>query len=171
MNIVVLMGSPRKNGNTQFLVKGFKEGAESNKNKVEVIDVGSLKVAPCLACEYCHGKGKGKCCQKDDMQKLYKKLQGADMVVFATAIHYFNFTGQLQNVISRFYNTMTLPAKKYALIMSSYSPNVYKGVTQVYKSIVNYSKAKDMGVKYVNGGEQQTDKNYKAMVKFGASIK
>ena len=171
MNILVLMGSPRKNGNTAFLVKGFKEGAESKKHKVEVIDVGSLNITPCKACEYCHGKGKGKCCQKDDMQKLYKKLENADMIVFATAIHYWNFTGQMQNLITRMYYKGVMPCKKYALIMSSGSNGVYKGITQIYKDILDYFGAKDMGIKKFNGMQQQTDNNYKAMVNFGASIK
>lgn len=42
MKIVVLQGSPRKAGNTQFLVEGFKEGAEKAGHEVEIINVGNM---------------------------------------------------------------------------------------------------------------------------------
>ena len=171
MKIVVLQGSPRKAGNTQFLVEGFKEGAEKAGHEVEIINVGNMKIAPCIACEYCHSKGNGECVQKDDMQGVYEKLANADMIVFASAVYYFNITGQLQNVISRFYCKGTMPAKKYALILSSYSPDVYNGIIETYKHIVDYSSAADIGVKCVNGADQKTDANHKMMVEFGSSIK
>ena len=170
MKIVVLQGSPRKNGNTQFLVEAFKEGAEQSGHIVEIINVGNMKIVPCLACEYCHTKGNGECVQKDEMQDVYKKLNDAEMIVFASAVYYFNFTGQLQNVISRFYCKGTMPAKKYALIVSSYSPNVYSGIVETYKHIVNYSNATDVGMKCINGAEQKTEENHKMMVEFGKSI-
>ncbi len=171
MKIVVLQGSPRKNGNTQFLVEGFKEGAEKAGHDVEIVNVGNMKIAPCLACEYCHTKGNGECVQKDEMQDVYKKLNDAEMIVFASAVYYFNFTGQLQNVISRFYCKGTMPAKKYALIVSSYSPDVYSGIVETYKHIVDYSNATDVGMKCINGAEQKTEGNHKMMVEFGSSIK
>lgn len=170
MNIVVLQGSPRKNGNTQFLVEAFKEGAEKAGHNVEIVNVGNMKIAPCLACEYCHTKGNGECIQKDDMQGVVEKLLTADMIVLASSVHYFNFTGQLQNVITRFYAKGTMPAKQYALIVSSYSPDVYSGIIETYKHIVNYSNATDLGMKCINGAEQKNDANHKIMFDFGSSI-
>ena len=61
MKILVLNGSPRKNGNTAALVEAFKEGAESAGNEVKVWNVGTMKIAGCLGCEYCHTKGAGQC--------------------------------------------------------------------------------------------------------------
>ena len=171
MKIVILQGSPRKNGNTQFLAEGFKEGAEKTGHSVEILNIGNMKIAPCIACEYCHTKGNGECVQKDDMQDVYEKLMDADMIVFASAVYYFNITGQMQNVISRFYCKGTMPAKKYALILSSYSPNVYSGIVDTYKQILDYSSAKDLGIKCFNGADQKTEANKKEMVEFGENIK
>ena len=70
MKILVLSGSPRKTGKTAQMVKAFKEGAESAGHEVVVHDVGHMKIGGCLACEYCHTKGEGKCVQKDDMEKV-----------------------------------------------------------------------------------------------------
>lgn len=52
MKIVVLQGSPRKDGNTQFLVEGFKDGAEKVGHSVEILNIGNMKIAPCqIKCE------------------------------------------------------------------------------------------------------------------------
>ena len=68
MNILVLNGSPRPNGNTAAMVKAFVDGAETNGHQVTVISVCQKKIAGCLACEYCHTKGNRNCIQQDDMQ-------------------------------------------------------------------------------------------------------
>ena len=59
------------------------------------------------------------------MQSLYPKLAAANMVVFASPVHYFAFSGQMQNTITRFYAPWKPAAKKYAMILSSMSPVPY----------------------------------------------
>ena len=51
-NIVILMGSVRKGGNTDLLVQAFAEGAEKN-NTVEIISAADSKVNPCIGCNTC----------------------------------------------------------------------------------------------------------------------
>ena len=75
MNILVLNGSPRPNGNTKAMVEAFAEGARENGNTVNIVDVCKLHIAGCLACEYCHTQEKGVCVQKDDMQQVYPLLE------------------------------------------------------------------------------------------------
>ena len=55
-------------------------------------------------------------------------------------------------------------------IISSYSPNVYSGIIESYKQLVDYSNATDMGMKCINGAEQKIDENKKMMIEFGSSI-
>ena len=69
MKIAVLNGSP-KVGNTAAMVNAFAEGAKEAGHEVEILHVGKMKIGGCLACEYCHTKGEGKCVQKDDMEKV-----------------------------------------------------------------------------------------------------
>lgn len=52
MNILVLNGSPRQNGNTAKMVTAFCEGAESSNHTVKTVNVCKLNVKGCLACEY-----------------------------------------------------------------------------------------------------------------------
>lgn len=170
MKILVLNGSPRKKGNTAALVASFKAGAESKGNEVEVIPVGNLKIAGCIGCEYCHTKGEGRCVQQDDMQAIYPKLASADMIVFASPVYYFAFTGQLQNTITRFYAPWSPVAKKYAMILSSASPNVYDAIKIQYQAFLSFIKAQDCGIKTFCGTNQINENNLEAMRAFGASL-
>ena len=88
MNILVLNGSPRQNGNTAKMVTAFCEGAESSRHTVKTVNVCKLNVKGCLACEYCHSKGNGKCIQKDDMQDIYLLLNDTNMLILASPIYY-----------------------------------------------------------------------------------
>ena len=126
MNILILQGSPRANGNTAWMAEECRKAAEAAGYEVTLVDVAHKKIAGCLACEYCHTVGGGKCVQKDDMQELYPKLAEADMILIASPIYYWGFSGQMESVITRFYAPGKPAAKKYALLLSSGSPGVYE---------------------------------------------
>jgi len=169
MNILVLNGSPRINGNTAYLTKAFKAGAESKGHTAEIIPIAEYKITGCLGCEHCHEKGEG-CIQKDGMQDLYSKLEAADMVVLASPIYYWSLSGHMQNVITRFYAPRKPAADKYALVLSSESSEVYDAPISQYKSMLSYFGAKDLGIKTFAGNLQQNEENYKEMFDFGASL-
>ena len=173
MKIVVLNGSPRPNGNTAHLVKAFAEGAEGKGHKVEIVRVGGMKIAPCLACEYCHTKGNGVCVMRDDMDKVWEALEGADMILLASAVHYWGFTGQLQSTITRFYcKNQPEGVKKYGLLLSSGSPDVYMGIEPQFKEIVGWFGAENAGILEFNGedADQQSEANLAKARAFGASL-
>lgn len=86
MKILILNGSPRPNGNTAALVSAFVEGAKENGHEITVVPVCQKKIAGCLACEYCHTKGEGRCIQHDDMQEVYPVLAEAEMIVLASPV-------------------------------------------------------------------------------------
>ena len=104
MNILILQGSPRANGNTAWMAEEYRKAAEAAGHKVTLVDVSHKKIAGCMACEYCHGKGNGACIQKDDMQELYPLLAEADVLVLAAPIYYFTLSAQIQAPIQRIYN-------------------------------------------------------------------
>ena len=139
MNILVLNGSPRKEGNTAAMVDAFAAGAREAGHQVDIVPVCQKKIAGCLACEYCHTKGNGKCVQQDDMQQVYPLLEQAQMIVLASPVYYHSFTGQLQCAINRIY-ALDKPKnlKKAALILSSGSDNVYGGAIYEYQNSFLY---------------------------------
>ena len=171
MKIVVLNGSPRLNGNTAKHVEAFKAGAEAAGNEVVVLTVGKMNINGCLGCEYCHGKCEGKCIQMDDMDLVYPEIATADLVVLASPVYYWSFTGQMQSVITRFYAPGKPAAKKYAMIISSGSPNVYNAIKEQYKSMLNYFGAEDVGTFFYNGATNSSEAALAELKAFGESLK
>ena len=170
MKITVLNGSPRKM-NTTFMVDAFVKGAEEAGHTVEVIQVGKMKIAGCLACEYCHGKGEGHCVQKDDMEKVIPALQDCDMLVFASPIYYFGMTAQISAAIQRMYSVLK-PAKatKAALLLSSMSPNVYDGAIGTYKGILGFTGIEDAGIFTAKDPENSTEDLAKTIYDFAKGL-
>lgn len=157
MKIAILNGSPRK-ANTAAMVDAFAEGAKEAGHDVEVLHVGKMKIAGCLGCEYCHGKGEGTCIQKDDMAKVMPAYKDADMIVYASPIYYFAMTAQLMAAMQRVY-AIGKPAKatKAALLLSSASPAPYEGSIATYKTAVGYMGMEDMGVITAAGDENGSE--------------
>ena len=146
MKIAILNGSPRI-GNTAAMVNAFAEGAKEAGHEVDILHVGKMKIGGCLACEYCHSKGEGKCVQKDDMEKVMPAYKEADMIVYASPIYYFAMTAQLSAAIQRMY-AIGKPAKatKTALLLSSASPNPFDSAIAAYKATAALSGMENLGI-------------------------
>ena len=172
MNILVLNGSPRPNGNTAAMVEAFAEGAGENGHNITIVPICQKKIAGCLACEYCHTKGNGRCIQKDDMQEVYSVLEEAEMIVLASPVYYHGFTGQLQCAINRIY-ALDKPKKlkKAALILSSGSDDVYGGAVYEYtNSFLDYLKLEDMGIFTAFGKQNKSEEKLDELREFGRHL-
>lgn len=120
MKVLVLTGSPRKNGNTNTLAARFIEGAKAAGHDVFRFDAAESKVSPCRACNACGMNGP--CVIKDDFEQLREKLVEADVIAFATPMYYFGFSSQLKAVIDRFYALAgRLHTPKRCVLMMAYA--------------------------------------------------
>ena len=129
------------------MVQAFREGAEAAGHTVDEYQVGRMKIAGCLGCEYCHTKGNGKCVQKDDLEKIMPAYLEADMIVFASPIYYFTMTAQMEAAIQRvFCIGKPAKAKKAALLLSSASPGVYDSAITQFRAYMAYAGIEDAGV-------------------------
>ena len=171
MNVLILQASPRANGNTAWMAEEFKNAAEAAGHQVTLVNVSKKKIAGCLACEYCHGKGSGACIQKDDMQELYPLMAEAEALVLAGPIYYFTLSAQIQLPIQRMY-CVNAPAKvkKMALLMSSYSPGVYDGATAEFRDICNYWKVENMGFVSAKIDEQKTEETKQKVIELAGKL-
>ena len=170
MKIVILNGSPRRGGNTAALAKAFTEGAESAGHTVVQLPVGTMNIRGCVACEACRKSGSGKCVQQDEMQSVYPDVADADMIVLASPVYFWSLTGQMQSAISRLYCLGRLKAEKYALLLSSGSPNVYDACFAQFDMLLKWFGGSDAGRFTFNGSEQQTEENLAKLRAFGASL-
>ena len=170
MKITVLNGSPRKT-NTTAMVEAFTEGAKEAGHEVEVLQVGRMKIAGCMACEYCHTTGEGQCVQKDDWQKVQPAFEDCDMIVFATPIYYFTMTAQMEAAIQREYCIGKPPkATKAAMLLSSGSPGVYDGAIAQFKGFNAFTGIEDVGVITAFGDENRSEAKMAEIREFAKNL-
>ena len=99
MTILGIMGSPRRQSNTEILLDAALAGAKEMGAEVEKVVVSELKVSPCREIYACLKDGD--CAIKDDMQWLYERLLQADHVVFASPIFFYGLTSQAKAIVDR----------------------------------------------------------------------
>lgn len=119
MKILVLTGSPRKNGNTNTLADKFIQGATEVGHSVDRFDSAFKKVHSCIACDVCEMSGKP-CVFKDDFEFVRSRILEADMVVFVSPVYFWGFSTPLKAVMDRFhalYKPLHTPKK--AILMTA----------------------------------------------------
>ena len=153
-NIVILSGSPRKNGNTDRLAAAFVEGAESAGKNVTLFRVADMNIAGCLGCNHCFD-GSGICIQKDDAQTILDALKKADAYVLASPIYFFSLTAQLRLAIDRTYALLSLdvPQQKSALLITcgAGSEKAAEGAIATYRGMCTHSGREDAGIVIATG--------------------
>jgi multimeric flavodoxin WrbA len=131
--ILILSGSPKKDGNTASLIDWFLEGTELSGVKTEVIFLASLKykVPGCASCRSCQKMKEYGCVIEDDAKEVLRKMLAADVIVMATPLYFFSASAQLKLIMDRMFSlykwdndagTMETPlrGKTLALIASAY---------------------------------------------------
>ncbi len=94
--ILVLLGSPRRKGNSAILAEKIAAGAKAAGAAVETLYLHGLSIAPCKACMACQKPGSKGCSIDDDMQPIYRKMLEADAWVLASPVYWFTMSAQLK---------------------------------------------------------------------------
>lgn len=154
--IIVLNGSPRAKGNTSALIEEFKRGAEEVGCEVEVFQLDRMNIH---GCKGCFGGGKNidhPCVQRDDMDKIYPSYRAADVVVLASPLYYWNFSGQLRTAFDRLFAVAECdpnyrnPIKECVLLMAA-EGNEFDGVVQHYRQLTEHLGWTDRGQVLIGG--------------------
>ncbi len=101
--VVILNGSPRKNGNTSALVKAFTQGAESAGHTVTEFFLGGMDIHGCKGCFGGHSSRECPCVQQDDMNKIYPAVKDSDVVVLSSPLYYWTMSGQIRTALDRLF--------------------------------------------------------------------
>ena len=121
--VLILSGSPRKDGNSDLLCSEFMRGAQESGNEVQKIFVRSKKIVPCNACYYCRDHG-GKCALNDDMSEILDAMQAADVIVMASPVYFYSIDAQMKIIIDRSLARWTnIPNKEFYFIMTCADDN------------------------------------------------
>jgi multimeric flavodoxin WrbA len=151
--ILILTGSPRKNGNSDMLADAFMKGAQEKGHTVNKIEVANLNVSGCNACDECWTKDEA-CIQCDDMTEIEPLLESADMLVLVSPLYFSGISAQLKAVIDRLYAYCVgnckkpLKVKESALIMCGEcdEERFFSGAIDTYKYTADYMKWEDRGI-------------------------
>jgi multimeric flavodoxin WrbA len=128
MEVLGIVSSPRKKGNTDALVQSLLDGASSVGHKTVKLNLNDLKFKGCQACMYC--RAHEACSQKDDLTKLFESMKKADMVVFSSPIYMGELIGQFRLMEDRMFQFMDVnfqprikPTKKAVIMTSQGNPD------------------------------------------------
>ncbi|MBN2588911.1 MAG: flavodoxin family protein [Sedimentisphaerales bacterium] len=109
-NVLGISTSPRRNGNSDLLIKKALSGAESVGANVEYLSLNDYKIGPCIECNSCYKTGR--CVIKDDYEQVLEKILNADRLIFATPVFFMSVCAQAKLLIDR---GQCLWAEKYIL--------------------------------------------------------
>ena len=101
--IVVITGSPRKDGNSFAMTDAFIRAAEEKGHSVTRFDAAQKNVGGCHACETCYKTGKP-CSFDDDFNEIAPALLEADVVVFSMPVYWYSIPAQIKAVIDKMYS-------------------------------------------------------------------
>ncbi len=188
--VLGISGSPRRNGNTELLIREFMKGAKASGHETELILLSELNISPCNSCDSCQKNGK--CVINDKMQEMHKKLLEADYIVFASPIYFGGVSAQLKSFIDR---CQALWSRKYILKKVLINPDkgsrsgyfistagskdynkVFDGAIFVIKAIFNTLDIKYKGELFFKDMEKKGDiikhpKALKIAYETGASLR
>ncbi|MDP0488623.1 MAG: flavodoxin family protein [Fusobacterium sp. JB021] len=101
MKVLGVVGSFRKNGNTDILVNKVLEGVKSCGIGTECIYLSDFNFKDCIGCEGCAKTNK--CVIKDEMQDIYRLLEESDGIVLGSPTYFYNVTGDIKKFLDRLY--------------------------------------------------------------------
>ena len=102
MNTLILMGSPRKQGNTIVLVKAFQEYLSQNQVSHELLWLYDLDITSCVACRACQQDWSVFGCPlADDVHSIFSKVLAAELIILATPIYSWYCTGPMKALLDR----------------------------------------------------------------------
>ena len=100
MEVLALVGSPRKGGNTDALIDVLLDRAHGNAHFTKKVYLYDQKIGPCIDCRVCKS-GKMTCPLPDDMLSVYRAIDAADVLVFGTPVYWCGPTGPMKLLLDR----------------------------------------------------------------------
>ncbi|MBF0494943.1 MAG: flavodoxin family protein [Candidatus Omnitrophica bacterium] len=165
-NILILSGSPKRNGNTKRLVDWFMEGARKKGAECELIETAFMKFkfSGCLSCRVCQKRKEYGCVINDDAKQVLPKIIDASVIVMATPLYFYGPSAQLKVIFDRWFSlykwdnkagTMKTPlkGKTMVLLASAYEDIGLKDLARPFKLTADYSGMKFTSLLVPNAGE------------------
>ena len=156
-NVLAVVGSPRKGGNTDILVSRIADGARDSGAAVDLLHLGDLEIRECNGCHACW---RGKPCSHDDaMQPIYSQIATADAIVFGTPVYWYGPTALMKAFVDRFvyfncgHNRPKIRGKRavVAVVLEEESKSTWQPVVEFFDHCFAYLKLRPAGTIVVPG--------------------
>lgn len=139
-SITVLLGSPRRDGNTETLANTFIEPFSKAGALVNTFRLAGMELAGCTDCRMCWKSGKP-CVINDDMDSIHHAIDSSDLIVFVTPLYWYSWSAQIKPVWDRFvpYNAGDAPRNlkgKQAVLIAAgadSAPDIFDGLTASFR--------------------------------------
>jgi multimeric flavodoxin WrbA len=140
-HVLGIVGSPRRQGNTELLVDEVLAGAVENGALTNKVILNNLDIAPCRACEVCTKTGS--CVHKDDMSDLLTQMFENDVWVLGTPVYWWGPTAQFKAFLDRWYgvnNRKLFEGKEVILVipLGGASENAYGPTLNILTRVMRY---------------------------------
>ena len=99
MKVIGIVGSPRKNGNTELLTTRALKAIAAEGLDVELIPLANLDIRPCNDCRVCCQEEL--CSIEDDLFPIYLKMKEADGIILASPVYFGSATALIKALIER----------------------------------------------------------------------
>ena len=114
--VLGVVGSPRREGNTDFLVEAILTGAQKAGALTEKINLNNLEIRPCQACNACQKTGT--CVHKDDMPMLLEKMHRSQVWALGTPVYWWGPTAQFKAFVDRWYGAKQVNFSEKRVILA-----------------------------------------------------
>ncbi len=177
MKILALNGSARKGGNTDILIDEILKGGKETGHESEKLYLYDYEILPCRDCRDCK-KRNYVCTLNDGMEKIYPKMERADLVIFGTPNYWNGPSAKMKLLIDRmrpFVPSRKLKGKKWVVVSpSAEGPRSCRLLVEMLRLSGDYLGMKYAGkilVKACEKGEiLENQKALKKALEFGRSL-
>ena len=141
MEIIIINGSPRKNGLTATILHALEKRLVEKGANVNFYDLIDLDIKQCIGCCSCYKTGK--CVFNDDAEKLSSEISNADGIVIGSPTYASNISGILKQLIDRGHFVIEqLLHNQYAITVATGENYGSKDTSKILNKLVSYSGAK-----------------------------
>ncbi|MDH5482046.1 MAG: flavodoxin family protein [Candidatus Bathyarchaeota archaeon] len=99
VKLLGIVGSPRKGGNTEIIMKEALKAGEQEGAETELIHLVDFSLKPCNGCRTCFETKN--CVIEDDVEKIFEKMAGADGIIVGSPVYFYNTNAQTKTFIDR----------------------------------------------------------------------
>ncbi|MGD9131674.1 MAG: flavodoxin family protein [Candidatus Bathyarchaeota archaeon] len=177
MKILALIGSPRREGNTDLIVEQILKGSRAKEHTTEKVFLYDHTISLCVDCRSCK-KGDYVCCINDEMQQIYPLMEEADVIVFGTPVYWYGPTAKMKMLLDRmrpFVENKKLRGKRAAVVApSAEGPEACGPLLEMFRLCFEYLEMEFAGKilveAYEKGEIQENSGEMERAYQFGASL-